>query len=181
MKRRNRIIIGILFFGIYWLCVKNILPKESSDYLNSDLTEFKRLFSPISIIFSIIIAFLIVFDLKEFKGTKLSKFFYIIYIGMMSYLSYPFASDIVLTIGIKLNGMSNNGTVIKKFKVAFKEKNNDLNYMVWGKIPNKTYDGRIDNLKVTKKDYELISENQELELKLENGLFKIPFNPIIKK
>ena len=70
---------------------------------------------------------------------------------MMSYLSYPFASDIVLTIGIKLNGMSNNGTVIKKFKVAFKEKNNDLNYMVWGKIPNKTYDGRIDNLKVTKK------------------------------
>ena len=100
---------------------------------------------------------------------------------MMSYLSYPFASDIVLTIGIKLNGMSNNGTVIKKFKVAFKEKNNDLNYMVWGKIPNKTYDGRIDNLKVTKKDYELISENQELELKLENGLFKIPLNPIIKK
>ena len=98
-----------------------------------------------------VIAFLIVFDLKEFKGTKLSKLFYIIYIGMMSYLSYPFASDIVLTIGIKLNGMSNNGTVIKKFKVAFKEKNNDLNYMVWGKIPNKTYDGRIDNLKVTKK------------------------------
>ena len=99
---------------------------------------------------------------------------------MMSYLSYPFASDIILTAGIKLNGMSSNGTVIKKFKVAFKEKNNGLNYMVWGKIPNKTYDGRIDNLNLTKKEYDLAYENQELELELEKGLFGIPFNPNIK-
>ncbi len=180
MKRRNRIIIGILFFGIYWLCVKNILPKESLSYLNSDLTEFKRLFSPISIIFSIIIAFLIVFDLNEFKGTKLSKLFYIIYIGIMSYLSYPFTSEIVLTTGLKLNGISSNGTVIKKFKVAFKEKNDDLKYMVWGKILNKTYDGRIDKLNLTKKEYDLAYENQELELEFEKGLFGIPYNPNIK-
>ncbi len=181
MKRRNRIIIGIFFFGIYFLCAKYFLPEQSLNYLRSDLTEFKNLFLPISIIFSILMATLIAFDLKEFEGSKLSKLFYILYIGMMSYLSYPFASDIILSAGIKLNGISSDEIVSKKFNVAFKEKNNDLEYMVWGKIQNKTYEGGNDNLKLTKKEYDLINENQEIEIELKKGLFGIAFNPIIKK
>jgi hypothetical protein len=181
MKRRNRIIVGILFFGIYFLCVRYFLPEESLNYLRSDLTELKKVLFAISIILSIVIAFLIVFDRNEFNGTKWSKFSYLIYIGTMSYLTFPMTSDIVLTAGIKLNEISANEIVNKKFKVAFKEKNNDSDYMAWGKIPNRTYEGRIDNLKLTKKEYDLVNENQELEIELKKGLFGIPFNPIMKE
>ena len=41
MKRLYRIIIGVLFLGIYWLCEYNLTHSESEIYLKSDINELK--------------------------------------------------------------------------------------------------------------------------------------------
>ena len=181
MKKRTRIIIGIIVVGILSLNSFYFLPKESLLYLKSDMTDFKKLIMPISIILSIVITFLIVFDFTEYKGKKWSKIIYIIYIGIMTFIFYPMISDTILTIGLKINRLSSNESTIKKFRITVKDNFSDLNNTVWGIIPNKTYDGEIDKLKLNKTEYDLVNEKQEIELKMEKGIFGIPFNPIMKK
>ncbi|MBQ4805552.1 hypothetical protein J8L88_22000 [Aquimarina sp. MMG015] len=181
MKRRTRIIIGIVVIGILTLSSFYFLPSESSLYLKSDMTYFKKSIMPISIILSIVIAVLVIFDRTEYNGKKWWKIMYIIYIGIMCYLIYPMMSDTVLMLGLKTNRLSSNELIIKKFIVTIKDSYDNLDNTVWGRVPNKMYDGEIDKLKLTQKEYDLVNEKQEIILEMEKGIFGIPFNPIIKK
>ena len=181
MKKLTRIIIGITVVGILWLNSFYFLPKESLLYLKSDMNDFKKSIMPISIILSIAITFLIIFDLTEYKGKKWSKIIYILYIGIMSFIFYPMISDTILTLGLKTNRLSSNESITKNFIITVKDNFSDLNNTVWGRIPNKTYDGEIDKLKLSQTEYDLVNEKQEIELKMEKGIFGIPFNPIMKK
>lgn len=180
MKRRTRIIIGIAIAGISLLCVFYFLPKESTLYLKSDTADFKKSIIPIAIILSIAITLSIVFDHNEYNGKKLSKILYILYLGMMCYIIYPMIAVTVLTLGLKINRISNGESINKNFIVTIKDNFGDISNTVWGRIPNKTYNGGIDKLQLNQKDYDLVKENQEIELKLDRGLFGIPFNPTIK-
>jgi hypothetical protein len=181
MKIRTRIIIGIAIVGISLLCIFYFLPKESTLYLKSDMADFKKSIIPISIILSITITLSIIFDRTEFNGKKWSKILYILYLGMMCYIIYPMISDTILTLGLKTNRFSSNESITKNFIVTVKDSYSELNNTVWGRIPNKMYDGEIDKLKLNQEEYDSVSEKQEIILELEKGLFGIPFNPTIKK
>jgi hypothetical protein len=181
MKRRTRIIIGIAIVGISLLCVFCFLPQESTLYLKSDIADFKKSIMPISIVLSIVITLLIIFDRTEYNGKKWSKILYILYLGMMCYIINPIISETILTIGLKTNRLSSSESITKNFIVTVKDSYSDLNNTVWGRIPNKMYDGEIDKLKLNQKEYDLVNEKQEVILEMEKGLFGIPFNPNIKK
>ncbi|MGJ8746082.1 hypothetical protein [Polaribacter sp.] len=176
-----RIIIGIVVAGILLLNSFYFLQWESLLYLKSDITDFKKLIMPISIILTILVTFFGIFDKIEYGVKIWSKIGHIFYIGMMCIIIYPVISDFVLMIGLKTNRLSSNEIITKKFIVTFKPNYWDLNNTVWGIIPNKIYENGIDNLKLNEKDFNLVYKNQEIELELEKGLFGIPFNPIIKK
>ncbi|SFJ30862.1 hypothetical protein SAMN05443431_10654 [Olleya namhaensis] len=145
------------------------------------MTDFKKSIMPLSIVLSIAITLLIIFDRTEYNGKKWSKIMYILYLGMTCYIIYPMISDTVLTLGLKINRLSSSKSITKKFIVTFKDSNGDLSNTVWGRIPNKMYDGEIDKLKLNQKEYNSVSEKQEIILELEKGLFGIPFNPIMKE
>lgn len=136
---------------------------------------------PISIIFSMIITFLIVFDRTEYNEGKMSKIMYLIYIGMMCYIVYPLVSGSVMTIGLKTNRLSSNELITEKFIVTVKDSYGDLDNTVWGRIPNKTEYGKTEKLKLSQVVYDKVKKNQEIELKLKIGLLGVPYDPIIKE
>ena len=180
MKKRTRIIIGIIVVGILLLNSFYFLPQESSLYLKSDIANFKKSIMPISIILTLIITLFGTFDRKEYSGKIWSKLIHILYIGMMCIIIYPIISDFVVSLGLKTNRLSSNESINKNFIVTFKNRTDSEN-LVYGRIPNRKYDGPIDRLNLNKKEFELINEKQMVELEMRNGLFGIPFNPIIKE
>ncbi|WP_225037341.1 hypothetical protein [Winogradskyella sp. SM1960] len=181
MKKRTRIIIGIIVVGILLLNSFYFLPQESSLYLKSDISDFKKSIMPISIILTLIITLFGTFDRKEYGGKIWSKLIHILYIGMMCIIIYPIISDFVVSLGLKTNRLSSNELITKNFIVTVKDGYSDLNNTVWGRIPNKMYDGEIDKLKLNQKEYKSVNEKQEIVLEMEKGLFGIAFNPTIKK
>ena len=181
MKKRTRIIIGIAVAGILFLNSFYFLQGESLLYLKSDITDFKKLIMPISIISTILFTFLVIFDKTEYGLKIWSKIGHIFYIGIMCVVIYPVISNFILMVGLKANRLSSNEIINKNFIVTVKDGYSDLTNTVWGRIPNRIYNGEIDKLKLSKKEYDLINEKQEIELKMEKGIFGIPFNPILKK
>jgi hypothetical protein len=181
MKKRTRIIIGILFFGIYFLCVFYFLPKESLIYLKSDITDLKNILLPISILLSTVLAFLIIFNQKEFGQKKWQKLNHIIYIGIMSFLIYPMVSDSLLTFGLKVNRLSENDNVSENFIISVKDNYGTGENAVWGRIPDKTKYGKTEKLNLSQTIYNKVKENQEIEITLKIGIFGIPYEPVINE
>ena len=182
-RRRIRIqgVIGLIISGISFLCVYYFLPKESSLYFRSDVTEFKDSMMPISIIVSLAIPLLFISNRIEYDGKIRTKIYSVIYIGLFGLFIHPLFSDTILTLGLKANRWSSNELITKNFKVMIKEGYLELDNTVWGIIPDKTYENEIDQLELSKEDYNLVKEHQEIILELKKGVFGIPFHPVLKK
>ena len=194
MKRRTRTIIGIAFFGIASFCSFYFLPKESELYLKSDISELRNSILPISIIFSIVFAYLIAFHKTEYNGGKWSKAIYIGYIGMMSYLIFGMTSDLLTTVALKTNRISKTETLNKNFLIStnsitsngiktitpwvIKRENT---YEVRGRISDKSYEDDVDGIFMNSADYKKVQDKKEFGITLEKGLFGIPYKPIIKE
>ena len=181
MKKHIRTIIAILIIAIFMLNSFYLFPKESDLYLKSDIRDFTKSVMPISIILSIAITFRGIFDRNEYKGKIWAKLSHLLYLGMLCIIIYPLISDFVLAVGLKVNRISSNESINKNFIVTFKDSYSDSENFVYGRIQNRKYDGPIDKLNLNKKEFELINEKQKIELEMRNGLFGIPFNPIIKQ
>jgi hypothetical protein len=177
MKRLYRIIIGILFLGIYWLCEYNLIHSESENYLKSDINDLKDSLFIVSILISIVIAFFIVFE-ENLVGGKWKKIDHIFYIGIMSFLIYPMTASIILTSGLKLNRLSENGQYNEPFIISVKDLYGNNDNYVWGRIPNKTEYGQTEKIKLNKKIYDEVEKNQEIKLNFKKGIFGIPYDPI---
>jgi hypothetical protein len=195
MKRRTRTIIGIAFLGIALFCSSYFLPKESELYLKSDISELRNSILPISIIFSIVFAYLIAFHKTEYNGGKWSKAIYIVYIGMMGYLFFGMTSDLLTTIVLKTNRISKTETLNKNFVMStFTVTSNgkltesgpwviksEDKYEVRGRLSDKSYENDVDGIFMEINDYLKIEEKKEFGITLQQGLFGIPFKPIIKE
>ena len=177
MKRLYRIIIGVLFLGIYGICEYNLSYSESEIYLKSDINELKDTLFFVSILISIVVAFLIVFE-ENLAGGKWKKIEHIFYIGIMSFLIYPMSASIMLVSGLKLNRISENGQYNESFIISVKDLYGNNDNYVWGRIPNKTESGQTEKIKLSQTLYEEVEENQEIKLNLKRGIFGIPYDPI---
>ncbi|ARV10623.1 hypothetical protein BTO05_13625 [Winogradskyella sp. PC-19] len=195
MKRRTRIIISIVFLLTSLLSSFYFLPKESELYLKSDISELRSSILPISILLSIVLAFIIAFHKSEFNGGKWSKVIYIGYIGITSYLILSLTSDLLTTIALKTNRITKNETVNKNFVMStytvttngeltesgpwvIKSENK---YEVRGRIKDKSYEDDVDGIFMDKNDYAKIEHKEEFKITLSNGLFGIPYEPIINE
>ena len=179
MKKHIRTIIPILIIAILLLNSFYFLPKESELYFKSDIRSFTKSIMPISVILTIAITFWRIFDRNEYNDKIWTKISHFLYVGMMCIIIYPLISDFVLAVGLKLNRISSNESINKNFIVTFKNRTDSEN-LVYGIISNRKYDGPIDRLILNEKEFDLINEKQEIELKMRNGLFGIPFNAMIK-
>ncbi|RAJ14540.1 hypothetical protein LY08_01716 [Olleya aquimaris] len=135
---------------------------------------------PISIILSIAITFRGIFEQTKYEGKIWNKISHLLYIVLMCIIIYPLISDFVLAIGLKVNRISSNESINENFTVTYKNSSDTQNF-AYGIIPNRKYDGPIDKLYLNKKEFELIYDKQEIKIEMQNGLFGIPFNPIIKE
>ena len=194
MKRRTKTIIGITFLGIALFCSFYFLPKESELYLKSDITELRNSILPISIILSIVFAYLIAFHRTEYNGGKWSKAIYIVYIGIMSYLIFGITSDLLTTIVLKTNRISKTETLNKNFVMSTLTvtSNGKLTesgpwvirsedkYEVRGRLSDKSYEKDVDGIFMDKKDYMKIEHMKEFGITFQKGLFGIPYEPTVK-
>ena len=171
------------------------LPNESELYLKSDILKLRNFLLPISIVLSIIFAFLLVFDRTEYNGGKWSKAMYILYIGMMSYLAFSLTSDLLTTIALKTNRTANNQTLDKNFVISTitVSSNGEIvesepwviesenKYEVRGRISGKTYDKDVDGIYMDENDYAKISQKKEFAITLQKGLYGILYKPTLKE
>lgn len=197
MKRHIRIIIGIVFLGISLFCSFYILPTESELYLKSDVSNLENSIFPITIIISIVLAFLMFFDKTEFYGSKWSKLMYIGYIGMMSYLILIFTSDILTAVTLKINRISITQTLNKSFEISYNSStyNGDTytspwirhfenKYIIYGRISDRYYEDGVDRIIANDDEYNRIVKEEpkkRLSIKLKKGLFGIWFDPKISE
>lgn len=197
MKKRIRIIIGIAFFGISLLCTFHFLPNESEHYLKSDISNFENSVLPLSIILSILFAFIILFDKSEFTGSKLFKAIYIGYIGMMSYLAFSMTSDLLMTVSLKINRISTTQTLNKTFEVTdnFYTSNKKTDTIAWinhsenkhiihGRISDRNYEHGVDRIIANDYEYSKIAKtelNKKFNISLKRGLLGIAFEPKISE
>jgi hypothetical protein len=197
MKRRTRIIIGIAFMSLALLSTFHFLPKESELYLESDISDFQNSIFPISILLSIVLAFLIVFDKSEYTGGKWSKIVYIGYIGMMSYLIFSMTSDLLTTFTLKINRISTTQTLNKNFEITHNlyTSNNKTDTIAWinhseykhiihGRISDRHYEDGVDRVITNDIEYSRIAKKElkkEFNIKLKKGLLGILFDPKISE
>lgn len=195
MKKRTRIIIGIAFFGICLLCTFHILPSESEHYLKSDISNFENSTLPLSIILSILFAFIILFDKSEFTGGKLFKVMYIGYIGIMSYLAFSMTSDLLTTVALKINRIEATQTLNKTFEVAhnFYTSDNKTDTIAWinhsenkhiihGRVSDRNYEHGVDRIIANDYEYSKIAIKElkkKFNITLKKGLLGIPYEPKI--
>ncbi len=171
------------------------LPKESELYLKSDISDLRNSLLPISIILSIVFAFLTVFDKTEFVGRKWSKAIYIGYIGIMSYLIFGLTSDLLITIALKANRVNttqklNKTFIISTFSITTNGEKTESGlwviksenkYEVRGRLLDKSYEDDVDGIFMNINDYKKIEQKKEFAITLQKGLFGIPYAPIIKE
>lgn len=178
MKKQHKIITGVLFLIIYFVCVLYILPKENDYYLNSDISDFKGSTIVISVIISIILTFLILFDLSQLKLGIWKKINHIFYLGILGCFTFMMLHDTVTAIGLIINKTSQTGTLSKDFKISHKDILGDNEY-VRGRYLEREYKGEIDRLYVGKDYYSKLNENQIITLNLKKGILSVPFKPVI--
>ncbi len=193
MKKRTRIIVGIIFSSLALISVLYFLPRESELYLESDISDLQNSLLPISITSSIVLAFIIVFDKSEFNDGKWSKAMYIGYIGIMSYLVFGLNSNLITNIALRLNRVTENQTVIENFIVTnnYHISNGKRDTIPWinhsenkhiihGRISNRNYEDGVDGIIMNDIDYEKIAKIEpkiEFNFKLKKGLFGILYEP----
>ncbi|MBC8753835.1 hypothetical protein H2O64_04085 [Kordia sp. YSTF-M3] len=192
MKRRNRIIVAIIFLVTFFLCDFYLLPDESEHYLKSDIINLEQSLLPISIILSIIIAFFTTFDKSEFGNSIRAKIGSIVYVGVMSYLFFGLTSSLVTTVALKTNRITETETLTKNFVITnniFKYNNRidtipSINHFenkhnVRGRISGKVYKDGVDGIFMNTDDYTIIQGEKEFEITLKTGFFGIPYDPKI--
>ncbi|GAA0746698.1 hypothetical protein [Gaetbulibacter jejuensis] len=177
MKRLYRIITGVIFIGIFWLCEYNLSHGEFEIYLKRDINELKDTLFFVSILISIVVAFFMVFE-ENLADGKWKKIDHILYIGIMSFLIYPMTEKIVLISGLKLNRISESGQYNEPFIISVKDHYSNKDNYVWGRIPNKTESGQAEKIKLSQTLYDEVEENQKIKLNLKKGIFGIPYDPI---
>jgi len=169
------------------------LPKESELYLKSDISDLRNSLLPISIILSIVFAFLIVFDKTEYTGGKWSKIVYIGYVGIMSYLILSMTSDLLTTVSLKINRISTTQTLNKNFEITYNlyTSNDKTDTIAWinhsenkhiihGRISDRYYEDGVDRIIADNNDYAKIAKielKKEFNIKLKKGLLGILFDP----
>lgn len=193
MNRLNRKIIGIVFVTIFLVTSFYFLPQESKFYLKSDVSELKNSLLPVSILTSIILAYITVFRKSEFSGSKWNKTIYVGYIGIMSCLVFNITSDFLTTIVLKTNRISsteklNKNFVMSTFTVTTNGKitesgpwviKSENNYEIRGKLSDKLYENDVDGIFIDKQDFAKIEQKKEFAITLTKGLLGIPFEPIL--
>jgi hypothetical protein len=195
IKKRTRIIIGLIFLVVSLSSSFYFLPKESELYMTTDISNLQNTLLPISIALSIIIASILFFKKPEYNGGNWSRISSIGYIGIMSYLIYSFSSSLLTTVALKMNRVSETETLNKNFVISTMTFNSngqlirsepwviksEDKYEVRGKITGKSYDDNVDGIFMSKSDYAKIEQKKEFGITLRNGLFEIPYEPTLKE
>jgi hypothetical protein len=195
MKKRTRIIIGLIFLVTSWSSAFYFLPKESELYLTTDISDLQKTLLPISITLSIIISSILVFKKSEYNGGNWSRISHLGYIGILSYLIYSLSSSLLTTVTLKMNRISKTETTDKNFVMStmtIRENGklissepwvikSDGKYEVRGRITGKSYDDNVDGIFMDKSDYAKVEQKKEFGITLVNGLFGIPYEPTLKE
>ncbi len=195
MKKRTRIIIGLIFLVTSLSSAFYFLPKESELYLTTDISDLQKTLLPISIVLSIIISSILVFKKSEFNGGNSSRITHIGYIGIMSYLIYSLSSSLLTTVALKINRVFKTETTDKNFVMStmtFRSNGelissepwvvkSDSKYEVRGRITGKSYNDNVDGIFMDKSDYLKIEQKKEFGITLVSGLFGIPYEPTLKE
>lgn len=163
---------------IYCVCTFYILPKELEYYFNSDISDFEGSILVISIIISVVLTFLILFDLSQFKLGIWKKIDHIFYLGIFGYFIFLMVPNTITTIGLVINRANQSETLSKDFKIHRKDQSGD-NVYVYGRYLENEYQGKLDRLYVGNEYFSKLNVSQIITLNLKKGILSIPFEPAI--
>lgn len=190
-NRRIKTVFGIIVVMLFITSSFVLLPADYELYLTTDIASLRQSLLLISILLSISITFLFVFNKTQFNKGKWSKVIHIGYIYLFGFGFSYFTSNILTTITLQVNRLTTAKTFAKTFLASTIETTNnegvtdsklwvvmhDEIYEVRGRILHKSYDDNVDGLFMNYDDFMKIADKKEFEITLEEGVFGIPFNP----
>ncbi|NQY07329.1 MAG: hypothetical protein HRT68_14335 [Flavobacteriaceae bacterium] len=183
VEKIKEYIIPFLIIGIFLANSYYFLTQESILYLNIYIFDFRESILPISTITTIIFFSCIAY--KRFKNEKTirSKLILIFQVVVICVLFHSTFSDLLTTIGLKINRLTSNEIFTTKFIIISKVR--DSENTVRGIIPSRDYKGTINELRIDPEDFKWISNDPSIDINIElemtKGLLGIPYNPTVIK